>query len=320
MPTHRFLATLMFLSATLAGASACGGRTPTDEYLETDPAGGGRSGGTGGRTITIGGTNGGGTGGVVGPIGGFQGGGARCAVYDFANIVPNSIRGTTVGEEDHAFAYCGAVPGSPDAPVTFTAPVAGNYVFDTVGSYMDTVLSVYDGYCNFLTPLDCNDDSMYDVQSRAVVQLATGQGVTAVVDGFGGIVGDFVLNVSLAEGDPGCPDTTITTATTVYGSTYGQRVGYDVSCTDIHPSPTYSVVFIPDIGGTYTIDTFGSNYDTVLAVLQGTCGGTELGCNDDASFGVQSRVTVTLAIGVPVTILVSGYYGDTGSFMLNISR
>jgi hypothetical protein len=39
-----------------------------------------------------------------------------------------------------------------------------------------------------------------------------------------------------------------------------------------------------------------SSYDTVLYVLDGTCGGAPLACNDDA-WGVQSQVTVSLTAG-----------------------
>ncbi len=309
----------MSVGATAALVAACGGRTPTDEYLDLDRATGGqRSGGTGGLA-PIGGNAPGGTGATAGypmPTGGFPGG--SCPVYDFADTVPNSIRGSTVGGENHASPHCGAEWGSPDAPVTFTAPFAGQYVFDTIGSELDTVLSVYDGYCAFGTEFGCNDDTI-DLWSQVVVQLGAGQTVTAVVDGFGGNVGEFVLNVKLAAGDWGCPDAVIGAPTTIYGSTYGQDANYDVSCNP-YPAPTYTVLFAPDTADMYTIDTYGSDYDTVLAVLQGSCSGAEIACNDDAGPYVQSLVNVSLAAGEPITILVSGYYGDSGNFVLNVNR
>lgn len=75
--------------------------------------------------------------------------------------------------------------------------------------------------------------------------------------------------------------------------------------------------FTAPFAGTYVFDTFGTAYDTILAVL-GSCGGAELGCNDDA-MGLQSQVTLPLAAGQTVIIVVDGYSGGTGPFTLNIT-
>ena len=75
--------------------------------------------------------------------------------------------------------------------------------------------------------------------------------------------------------------------------------------------------FTAAVTGTYTFDTFGSDYDSVLSVWTG-CGGSEIVCNDD--FGsLQSQVTVDLTEGETVLIVVSGFAGGEGNYNLNFN-
>lgn len=75
--------------------------------------------------------------------------------------------------------------------------------------------------------------------------------------------------------------------------------------------------FTAPFAGTYVFDTFGTAYDTILAVLD-SCGGVELACNDDTMV-LQSQVMVPLAAGQTVIIVVDGYSGSVGPFILNIN-
>ena len=79
-----------------------------------------------------------------------------------------------------------------DQAIRFTAPVASTYTFDTFGSGFDTVLSVWSD-CS--TESVCNDDSG-GLQSQASLDLAAGQAVLVLVDGYNGATGDWVLNIS----------------------------------------------------------------------------------------------------------------------------
>ncbi|MBC7932911.1 MAG: hypothetical protein H7Z38_20300 [Rubrivivax sp.] len=77
----------------------------------------------------------------------------------------------------------------------------------------------------------------------------------------------------------------------------------------------------PGAGAT-TIDTVGSNYDTLLGVYTGSQGALSLvGASDDIVLGdvVESRVQFTAAAGVTYRILVDGFDGDAGNFQLNWS-
>jgi hypothetical protein len=116
-----------------------------------------------------------------------------------------------------------------------------------------------------------------------------------------------------------CPgiDLGSTVPQTVTGSTVGRINGLTPICASSSaPEATYS--FTAPADGTDTIDTLGSTYDTVLSVLDGTCGGAPLSCNDDFS-GLQSQVNVTLTAGQTVIIVVDGYDSISGSFTLNVA-
>ena len=73
--------------------------------------------------------------------------------------------------------------------------------------------------------------------------------------------------------------------------------------------------------GTVTIDTEGSDFDTVLAVYTGSSVDalTEVASNDDA-IGLRSEVSFTAQQGVVYHIAVDGYSGATGSIVLGWSQ
>ena len=72
--------------------------------------------------------------------------------------------------------------------------------------------------------------------------------------------------------------------------------------------------------GIVTIDTFGSNYDTTLAVYTGSALNslTEIASNDD-TFGLQSEVVFTVSAGTTYQIVVDGFSFTTGLIDLNIN-
>ncbi len=75
--------------------------------------------------------------------------------------------------------------------------------------------------------------------------------------------------------------------------------------------------------GSVTVDTIGSNYDTMLGVYTGTAVNalTTIGTNDDGSgIGLLSRVTFTASAGVTYQIAVDGYLASTGDITLNITQ
>ena len=94
------------------------------------------------------------------------------------------------------------------------------------------------------------------------------------------------------------------------------------SCTSKADSRTVWFRYTVTFNGTLRIDTFGSNYDTVLAVYGSTAlAANELACNDDADeFDTTSALTVTVTNGQALLIEVAGYGSSStgGRLLLNI--
>lgn len=74
--------------------------------------------------------------------------------------------------------------------------------------------------------------------------------------------------------------------------------------------------------GAVAIDTFGSGFDTVLAVYRGTSVGavTAVAANDDAPNSRQSRVTLVAEAGVQYAIAVDSYGADDGPINLRVAQ
>lgn len=80
------------------------------------------------------------------------------------------------------------------------------------------------------------------------------------------------------------------------------------------------LVWTAPAAGTYHFSLAGSGYDTAIAVLDDACDGAELICNDDGPLeeGV-SLASVALVANQRVLLVIDGYAGDNGSYVLSIS-
>lgn len=104
---------------------------------------------------------------------------------------------------------------------------------------------------------------------------------------------------------------------TVTGSTAGLPNMLTAPCAYSN-SPEATFEFTAPADGTFTINTFGSSFDTVLYVKDAACSNPAFACNDDFS-GYQSWVQVTLTAGQTIIIVVDGYGSySSGAFTLNI--
>jgi len=76
--------------------------------------------------------------------------------------------------------------------------------------------------------------------------------------------------------------------------------------------------FVASATGTATIDTFGSNFDTLLAVYTGSAVNalTGLVSNDDTAPGTQSRVQFAVVANTTYQVVVDGYLLATGAVKL----
>ncbi len=236
-----------------------------------------------------------------------------CGVVDLGAMVPIDVAGDSTGLPDVFFPGC-AFGSAGEAVFRFTAPDAGSYVFDTQGSTFDTVLSLVSPSACF--EISCSDNFGPSATSRVTLGLAGGEQVLVLVDGNDG--GGF-FNLSIDEAAPPmCPTQALgsTLPVLITGSTVGGQDQYTPSCAP-STAPEHSFTFTAPTTKTYDINTAGSSFDTMLTVIDGSCVGGELGCNDDA-IGLSSQLLVPLVAGQVVTIVVDGFDAGAGSYQLHI--
>ena len=75
--------------------------------------------------------------------------------------------------------------------------------------------------------------------------------------------------------------------------------------------------FTPDESGVFAISLADSAFDTTLTVF-GTCDGEPLAFNDDDGFLMTSALTMPLDAGVTYFILIDGFWGDSGNYVLRV--
>ena len=107
----------------------------------------------------------------------------------------------------------------------------------------------------------------------------------------------------------------------------GQTTGSNIGATKESGEPSHAGnaggasvwwYWTASASGQTTLDTFGSNFDTLLAVYTGSSVNilTQVASNDDSG-GLQSQVTFTSVSGTTYYIAVDGYAGHTGNIILN---
>jgi len=213
---------------------------------------------------------------------------------------PAAVSGDTSARSDDHAGSCGDAGG--DVVVAFTAPAEGRYTVTAPGHALYALDDC------FGAELAC------DPGGRLEVPLAVGETVFLVVDGDG----PFTLEVSGAV--PPCADFGLDEGAPASGEGDTTAAPDDAAAScggDGVPDHLWS--WTAPASGTFVFDTIGSSYDTVLYVLDG-CGGVELGCDDDITFGtLQSEVAVTLSAGETVIVGVDGYRSTSvGPYALNV--
>ncbi len=78
------------------------------------------------------------------------------------------------------------------------------------------------------------------------------------------------------------------------------------------------VEFTAPEAGTYAFDTYGSDFDTEIALFTDCDGATELACNDDFGGTLQSQVILDMRAGQVVLVMIDGFNGSVGNVSLNI--
>jgi hypothetical protein len=224
----------------------------------------------------------------------------------------------TIGRVDDFTGSCGLGP-APDFQLGFVAPWTGSFTFDTEGSSFDTVVYIVGGECGEVE-LGCNDDFI-GLDSKLTVQLQEFQAVTVTVDGTGPFEdGPLVLTISEAD-PPLCETELIIPAlpAQIIGDTTGGLSELASTCGGAN-TPERVYEFVAPGPGSYRFDTAGSSFDTVLSIFD-ACDGPALVCNDDASFELQSELTIDLDGGEKLLVVVDGHDpGDFGPFVLSVDK
>ncbi|HEX2838446.1 MAG TPA: S8 family serine peptidase [Phycisphaerales bacterium] len=207
----------------------------------------------------------------------------------------------------------------------WTAPRSGTLDVNTNGTDYDTVLSIWNGCGQYTAAggfdadsiLACDDDSGTGTQSQILnfpVQIGETYyfKVSSYDDGTAGGLADFAFVLT-----PTAPaNDTCASPTTIPGATYGtfapalldtdratiSLCEHDETCGSSNGnSNSVWYQFTPFEDGQITIDTYGSDYDTVLSIfttssacaviINGNClNGSSVACNDDSAGGLQSSI------------------------------
>jgi TIR domain len=232
----------------------------------------------------------------------------------------NALATKEPGEPDHA-----GNDGGKSVWYRWTAPADGTATIDTAGSDFDTLLAVYRGSSVAgLELIAANDDTAGTMQSRVRFPIRAGLSYKIAVDGYGGAAGTIKLNW---EVDPPLPNDDFSSAEEIVGAS-GTIRGDNTGATKEPGEPAHAgndggksvwYRWTAPADGTVTIDTAGSDFDTLLAVYRGSsvAGLEPIAANDDAPGSVQSRLRFPIRQGLEYRIAVDGYGGATGTIKLN---
>jgi hypothetical protein len=260
----------------------------------------------------------------------------------------NTLSSTNEGLINRVVTNCGGTSAG-EQTVSFTAPSAGSWVFSVTPDDVayEAILAVYDT-CGG-AELAC-ETSFAGSTAEVLQVLAAGETVVLYVDGLGGTTGTFDLEARLvasSELDCGdgadddfdgridcadadcvalpacagvCPADTLTTSPgALAADTTGLPDLYQPSCNSAGGGSEVVLSFVAPATATYTFDTVGSAFDTVLAALD-ACGGSELDCDDDSAGGLRSELVLPLVAGQEVFLHVDGYNEtEFGAVTLNVT-
>jgi hypothetical protein len=262
-----------------------------------------------------------------------------------SNAIPISAGVTlvsTVGRVGHSFlpATCEEGYGLViynDAFYAYEATIPGIATVTTCGpnTSFDTKLAVWSGSCDGLTLLACNDDSSacgIGTSSSLSFPTAAGERYVIQLGSFDGSTGDADLSVSQSCG---CNDECAYAAPIFEGTTTVSTAGFTgvetppASCADPDGDPNVMhndafFAYQATVTDIVTVHTCGphTNFDTILAVYEGTCDDrTIVACSDDTvECGTSARVSFQATIGETYVIQLGSYYDRTGVADLTVER
>lgn len=220
------------------------------------------------------------------------------------------VVGTTTGRSSASKGFC--ADGEPSREVAYRMPGNGMTVdLSTAGSSFDTVLYARN-QCEYIqAEIDCNDDddSTSGLQSRLQVQTFESSDTWVIVDGANKAHGSFKLRAStvnnvVAVGT--CAEAlSLSPGQTTTAQMADLPSGATSTCLEAEGETARFQFDIKETSDV-VIDTFGSNFDTVVAVFS-DCQDpkSEVGCNDNAEHAEQSRVSLAALPAGNYSVVIS---------------
>jgi len=252
---------------------------------------------------------------------------SNAATYNPATY--STIAANASGTEPQESCESGNVGVSNTVWYSFSPCGNGTISVNTIGSNYDTVVSIFSGSCGSATQVACNDDIVPGNLQSQITNIPVSVGVTYLIKvadyGLSNGGGNLDFNLSytaVAPNNDHCASAVvISNGLTTFNPTPYCTMGAtitggepDESCGFPTNSNSVWYRFTACGWGTISVDTNGSNYDTVLAIFFGTCGGAvEIACDDDGGTGANSQLTaVPVAPGTTYLIKISDYNTPDG--------
>ena len=250
----------------------------------------------------------------------------------FANRInipnPATVTGTNIwataeaGEPIHA----GVSTARNSVWWRYTPSASGQVTINTFGSNFDTVLAVYTGssVAN-LSPVASNDNFGGTPQSQVSFLAMADTSYAIAVAGKDNASGSITLTLALTPppaNDNFANRIDIPNPAAVTGTNIGAtpEAGEPIHAGSTSARNSVWWRFTPSASGPVTIDTFGSDFDTVLAVYTGSSVAnlTPVASNDDSGGTQQSRVSLQGAAGTSYAIAVAGFALSEGNILLTV--
>lgn len=232
---------------------------------------------------------------------------------------------TATTAPDEPIQTCGNLPNSNSVWYRLTAPANGRITADTFGSSYNTVLSAWTG--DLSRALICNNNAR-ELQSEIGFLVSAGQTIFLEVtdyDPFSG-GGTLVLNVRFLP-PPSNDDVTSATEITTFPFSETIETGAATTALTARSEPTQRCGFPPNSNSVWyrltalapmvlTINTFGSDYETVLSVWTSDLS-MELTCSWPARV-LQSNVFVSAGQTIFLEVTDYNAYLGGGTLVLNV--
>lgn len=203
----------------------------------------------------------------------------------------------------------------------YTPPANGYLTIDAVSNEFDVVLALWTGARGSLNNVACRSNP------SSPLKVPVTAGVTYTIEVAGYAQNESGYAALWADFTPALPlNDDFANAVEITGAPYS-TLQHTVGATTAADDPTltcangkkYNSVwyrYTPAHSGLTTINTFGANYDTVLAVWTGTRGKlASIACNDDSQGTVQSQVVFTAVSGKTYYIEVAGHHASSAGLL-----